>query len=538
MVALTSAISGLSFGYEIGIIDTVLQMNSFEVYFSLLGDDSALRVGDIVSLFLIGCVFGTVAVSDVADRLGRKYSILLGALIFATGGLLQAFTVNFAMLLSSRFISGLSIGILSMIAPLYISEISPTNIRGSLISIQQLAITLGILFASIVNAVLFNLYQNRDDNTEWRLALGIQSIPGFLLFGAMWFLPESPRILLVKGKGTSKKALEVIAYLYQMDETSKSVQEEYARIVHDVCEEYGFENIPNGERETLVVEKSKEVDPGGDEEGVNQDTVPLKSGSGLEVVKVPRSAWSLYWDPWRDIFLVPSIRYRAFVVTMLQFFQQWSGINVILYYAGALFQDMGFSKSFSSTYLVIINAFILVATTLPSIYLIESPRGGRRLLLLVGAFLMSLCHTCITIGLVLVENVSPSFAYLAITFVFLFTSCFSLTWGGTVWTVQSEVFPMHVRSKASSLGTISNWINNAIIAKISPLLISLLGPYIYLIFAVVCFIGGIFTYLLVPETRNVSLEDMNELFQFSRIGCCPRRTDRTPIHFQTSSYGT
>jgi MFS transporter, SP family, sugar:H+ symporter len=210
-VVICAAISGFCFGYEIGIIDTVLAMPSFRAWSHTrpgIDADAPETTGWIVSTFLFGCIGGSIAVSWLADAIGRKRCILLGALLFSLGGAGQASAPALGVLYAMRVLSGCSIGVLSMVAPLYISETSPTSVRGSLIAVQQLLITFGVLFASCVNAIIYATGGGSGD-VQWRAALAVQILPGAVLFCVMFATPLSPRWLLQRGRVAEATAVVV-----------------------------------------------------------------------------------------------------------------------------------------------------------------------------------------------------------------------------------------------------------------------------------------------------------------------------------------
>jgi SP family sugar:H+ symporter-like MFS transporter len=209
LVVICAAISGFCFGYEVGIIDTILAMSTFQMWSHTspgVDSDAPETTGWIVSTFLFGCIAGSIAVSWLADRIGRKRSIIVGAFLFCLGGAGQSAAPSLAVLYSMRILSGCSIGILSMVAPLYISETSPADVRGSLIAVQQLLITFGVLVASCVNAGIYSL-GGSSGNLQWRIALAAQVAPGVLLFCLMLAMPFSPRWLLMRGRATEATAV-------------------------------------------------------------------------------------------------------------------------------------------------------------------------------------------------------------------------------------------------------------------------------------------------------------------------------------------
>ncbi|KAJ3268732.1 hypothetical protein HDV01_002336 [Terramyces sp. JEL0728] len=220
LVTFAAAIGGLLFGYEIGVISQVLGMPSFRSAFQL---DSYIE-GLITSTFLLGCTVGAIIVSRIADTLGRKKSIIIASVLFILGGLLQSLSIK--MFYIGRIVSGLGIGILSSVVPLFIGETAPTSIRGQLISVQQLMITLGVFLASVVNAWII---LNFKGDFEWQLALGIQVIPSTFLLVIMFSMPESPRWL-----ANNNLESECLKTLIRLREgyTDEEIEQEYQELLN------------------------------------------------------------------------------------------------------------------------------------------------------------------------------------------------------------------------------------------------------------------------------------------------------------------
>ena len=212
-VTFACAISGFLFGYDQGIIDTVLKMQSFQLYFGTAtlvpssnaslphvlvpSADAADVNGNIVFTFLIGCIGGAALSAFIVDSLGRTRSILIGTLLFTAGGVVQTTCTALVTFYLSRVASGLGIGVLSNVAPLYISEVSPTALRGRMVAVQQLMIVLGIFVASCVNAAMYTWVAG---DSQWRSALAAQCVPGVILLLLLFVLPHSPRWLMMKGR--------------------------------------------------------------------------------------------------------------------------------------------------------------------------------------------------------------------------------------------------------------------------------------------------------------------------------------------------
>lgn len=462
-VTFAAAVSGFLFGYDIGIIDTVLKMPSFQLYFGtavidpsnpneVIDTDIQSSVdGNVVSSFLAGCMGGSLVLSLLADSIGRKRSILVGAALFTTGGTLQAIATSLPFLYVARAVSGVSIGLLSSVTPLYLSEIAPAHGRGRMVAIQQLMITVGILVASVVNAVMYLIVSGED---QWRGALGAQSLPGGLLLLIVGWLPFSPRWLMSKGRVDD--AVAVIAKLRGLDANHASVQAEVSEI---------------------------------------QEEIDSEAAAG-------QSTW---------IELVRgTLRKRVLIACTLQFFQQWSGINFLLYFAADLFSRIGIAKEHSATTLVIVNAALLILGTLPGLWAVEVK--GRRKLLLWGGVGMCLCHFLVC-AFISISSLESSLSWAAVVAMFSFTFVFSATWGPVVWVVQSEILPLRARARGTAAATLTNWAMNAIIGKTTPLIADEIEQYTYAMFGCFCLIMTAYVYVSVPETMGVSLESMDLLFE-------------------------
>ncbi|KAL2913957.1 hypothetical protein HK105_206548 [Polyrhizophydium stewartii] len=472
LVAFAAGVGGLLFGYEIGVIGQVISMDSFSSFFGYrylaangdykdcTGDDypascSSLAedtTGWVTFTFLIGCVGGALVSSMMADGIGRKFSILIGGFFFTLGAALQTSANGLSLLYPGRVVGGVGVGIMSMSVPLYISETSPTAMRGRLTTVYQLMITIGIFIATAINSIIISTVDNTSA-TEWRLALGMQMVPGVILLFIMFFMPYSPRWLINRDRDA--EALTILARLRNASESDAAVAAEFKDIRDSV----------HAERE------------------------------------IGEASWSE--------LMAPGIGKRVFLGFFLQFFQQWTGMNVILYYQSDLFARMGIDKKAASIPFTLANDFINFIATFPGMYLIE--RVGRRPLLIIGGVIMgtSLCIITLFVGL---SSQTPGLPWAAIVFVFIFTIGFASTWGPIVWTYQSEIFPMRVRAKGTGIATMSNWIWNAVIAKVSPKMIARINFYQYLVYAAACFIMAVFTFVFVPETMGKSLEEMDEIF--------------------------
>ena len=484
VMAFAAAMGGLLFGYEIGVISQVLEMPGFKLQWEMSvlnrtaraladGPNKTSVPAQTTFFFLLGCFFGALVVSYMADILGRKKSIMIGGSGFLVGGFLQTVSSMLGLFMTGRFISGLGIGVLSMCAPLYISEAAPTEIRGRLVTVQQLMITIGIFIASIINSIIIVTLGKTSFNAEWRTAMGMQLVPAILLLVTMFFMPESPRWLASKNRDS--EALEVIARIRGEDPSAPGAIAEYKTIQDSVAAEHAV-------------------------------------GDGS----------------WSEL-LVPGLKNRLVIVCILQFWQQWTGINVILYYQTTLLQGMGIDPQAASIPFTLANNFINFIATFPGMYMIE--RMGRKKLLVLGGFGMGLAHLLVCIFVGASKNNMPYLSWGAIFSVYLFFFCFASTWGPVVWAYQSEVFPLRVRAKGTGAGTMSNWFWNAVIAFVTPFITEKIDFYMYIIFAVTGVSMGVFVYFFVPETMGLGMEEIDAMF-----GYFPTKSHYHPQREKAQSY--
>ncbi|KAJ3126364.1 High-affinity glucose transporter rgt2 [Physocladia obscura] len=456
LISITAGLGGLLFGYEIGVIGQVLQIQNFIDTFGTADQNTNAWVA---SLFQLGCVFGAAAFSILADTLGRKRSIIVSGTIFALGGVLQAVGSSLALLLVGRLVSGFAIGIASMVVPVYLAETASTSQRGMITVIYQLMITIGILIAAIVNTIIIEASGGVDAGKDWpwRLCMGIQAVPSVFLIILVSFIPFSPRWLAEKGR--HDEGLETVAKLRGLTSSDAAAIEEY-QLIKD-----------NAEYEATV------------------------GNAG-----------------WGEVFS-GSNRRRVAIGMVNQAFQQLTGINVILYFGPTLYKNLGFSATVSTEIMPIVFDFINSVCTFPGMYGID--KFGRRPLLQWGAVGMAVAHFCVFFsGQAAVDQGSSSLGGLALFFVAVFYFFFASTWGPVVWSYQSEIFPLRVRAKGTAICTMTNWGAGFIITWAFPQVQSALQTKsdVYWIFFSFCVAMGVWTYFAVPETKGLSLEEIGAVF--------------------------
>ncbi|KAF8518002.1 MFS monosaccharide transporter [Hysterangium stoloniferum] len=456
-----AAFGGILFGYDTGTIGGIIAMNDWLCTFgqgttpncTITTSQKSL----VVSILSVGTVFGALAAAPIADWTGRRMGIIISCLVFSIGIAFQTASTAMPLFVVGRVAAGLGVGLVSCLIPMYQSECSPKWIRGAVVSCYQWAITIGLLLASIVN----NATQARADHSSYRIPIAIQFIWAVILSGGMFFLPESPRYLVKRGRADAAAAA-------------------LSRLL----------GVPPSDR--LVVTELGEI----------QENLRLEEEMGQ----------SSYLDCFRDGG--NRIRLRTITGIALQGWQQLTGINFIFYYGTSFFKNSHVGNPFLQS---VATNVVNVGMTVPGIWLVD--RAGRRNLLLIGALGMLICEYIVAItGVTIsVENIVGQKVLIA--FVCIYIAFFAATWGPIAWVVTGEIFPLNVRAKAMSLSTASNWIWNWGIGFATPYLVDPgpgnadLGAKVFFIWGTTCVGCLIFTYFCIPETKGLALEQIDILYQ-------------------------
>ncbi|KAK5159300.1 hypothetical protein LTS14_002442 [Recurvomyces mirabilis] len=474
LCAIFAALGGLLFGYDQGVVSVILVEQQFLQRFPGIVDGAAsagFRKGLLTAMIELGALFGAFNQGWIADKFSRKYSIVLAVVIFTIGSALQTSSINYGMLVTARLIGGLGIGMLSMVAPLYISEISPPEIRGTLLVLEELSIVTGIVIAFWITYGT----QHIPSELAWRLPFALQIVPGLILGIGIIFLPFSPRWLASKGR--DQEALHNLAKLRQLPTSDSRVQLENQDIRAEVA---------------LHQEISAERHP------------HLQDGSTSSKLRLELASWADLFKPgcWR----------RTHVGVGIMFFQQFVGINALIYYSPTLFATMGLNHSMQLIMSGVLNITQLIGVT-TSIWTMD--RFGRRPLLTFGSLVMFLSHVVIAGLVARYSDDWPAHraqGWASVAFLFLYMAAFGASWGPVPWAMPSEIFPSSLRAKGVALSTCSNWLNNFIIGLVTPPLVEKTGYGAYVFFAVFCLFSLIWTWSFVPETRGKSLEQMDHVF--------------------------
>ncbi|CBF87149.1 sugar porter family MFS transporter [Aspergillus nidulans FGSC A4] len=472
-------VGGLSFGYDQGVISVTLVMEQFLGRFVEVAEGhpgSGFWKGLMTAMLELGAFVGALNQGWLADKISRRYSIVVAVAIFNVGSVLQTAAVDYAMLTVGRTIGGIGIGMLSMVAPLYISEVSPPECRGALLVLEEFCIVLGIVIAYWIT------YGTRFMAGEWawRLPFLLQIVPSFVLLGGVIVLPFSPRWLASKGR--NDEALQSLSQLRRLPTTDHRIQQELLDIKIDVR----FHQELNAEKH------------------------PTLQGSGTTKSLLRELAG------WADCFKSGCWR-RTQVAVLVMFFQQFVGINALIYYSPTLFKTMGLDYDMQLLMSGIINVTQLVGVC-TSLWTMDAL--GRRPLLLWGAAIMGISHVIIAALVGIYSDNWPAHrtrGWTSVAFLFVYMLAFGATWGSVGWALPAEVFSSFLRAKGVALATCGTWLFNFIIGLITPPLIQDTGYGAYVFFAVFCILAFIWTFFCVPETSGRTLEQMDAVFKDNSI---------------------
>ncbi len=390
VIATIAATGGLLFGFDTGVISGAIPF--FQQDFQI----SNSMVENITTAGLVGAVIGAMFTGRLSDIIGRKKVILLAAIIFIIGAAWSGWAPSDKVLIAARLFIGLAIGISSFSVPLYIAEISPTKIRGRLVSLFQLLITIGILVSYLSDL----LFANNYDLSSWRPMFYVGVIPGLILFIGMLFLPETPRWLMSKGR-----------------------EEEGRRILKKI------------EEPSLVETSIRQM---------KEDIEKAKS----------RATFREVFKPW--------LRTALMIAVGIMFFQQFVGINTVIYYSPKIFMIVGFEGARAGIWGAVSVGVVNVVFTVLSLFLID--KIGRRKLYFIG--LSGIVLSLLALGTVFAFHASlgDTGKWFAIVFVWIYIAFFAISLGPLGWLFISEVFPLRVRGVGSSIGSLSNWFFNGLVA--------------------------------------------------------------------------
>ena len=447
-MAVVAAIGGILFGYDTAVISgtTEIVKNQFAL--------SDIKEGWYVGCALIGSIAGVLVAGSLSDYLGRKLTMLISAALFSISAIGCAVCGSFDGLVAYRIIGGIGIGIVSIVSPIYISEVSPAKIRGTLVSLYQLAVTVGFLIAYLVNWLIdsnidpslalntadLTLWEKIMHTEAWRGMLGSETIPALLFFFVIFFIPESPKWLIVNGK--LDKASAVLGKIYASEAEVK--------------------------------------------EEIEVTNASLKGETK---------------GKWSDL-LKPGILLAVIVGSAIAILGQFMGVNAVLYYGPKIFSEAGFDNPMFSTVLVgVVNC----VTTVLAVFIID--RVGRKQLIYWGVSGMIICLLAIGIYFAWGSALGLGNGFM-LTFFLAYVFCCAISISAIVFVLLSEMYPNSVRGRAMSIAGFALWIGTYLIGQLTPVLLGWSQAGTFFIFAAMCVPYMLIMWKIVPETTGKTLEEI------------------------------
>ena len=451
LVCLVAALGGFLFGFDTAVISGMVSLVKHD--FNL----NAVSEGWFVSSALLGCIIGVSLSGKLSDKYGRKIVLIISAVLFLASALGCMLSNSFTVLIVFRLIGGLGIGVASMVSPLYISEFSPSRFRGMMVSLYQLALTIGIVLAYFSNAYLAShttgVFNNADISKifsaeVWRGMLGLGALPAGIFLICLFLVPESPRWLLLKGQEQKAKAILI--------------------------------KIDGAEAAQKEIDAFKTMDSDNSEGSI------------------------------KELF-TPVYRRALWIGLLLPFLSQVCGINAVIYYGPRILEQAGFTLNNALGGQVTIG-LVNVVFTFVAIFTIDI--WGRRPLLFagIGGAVISL----LIIGALFALGITNG-PWILI-FIITFISCFAFSFGPVCWVVVGEIFPNAIRGKAMALATLSLWIGNFLVGQLTPIMLEGLGSsWTFWLFALCCSPALWLTFKLIPETKGRSLENIEAYWKQAYI---------------------
>ena len=443
-MAAVAAIGGILFGYDTAVISgtTDIVRNQFSL--------SASGEGWYVGCALIGSIIGVLCAGSLSDYIGRKITMLISAAFFSISAIGCAVCGSFDALVAFRIIGGVGIGIVSIVSPIYISEVSPAKIRGTLVSLYQLAVTAGFLLAYLANwaidagidpsaAADAGLWSRMFNAEAWRGMLGSETLPALLFLFIIFFIPESPKWLIIKGKPNEATAV-------------------LSRIL-------------------------------GSEDEINAEVEATRSSSDED-----KGSWS-------DL-LKPGILVAVLAGCAIAILGQFMGVNAVLYYGPKIFSEAGFDNPMFSTVLV---GLVNFATTVLAVFIID--RVGRKQLIYWGVSGMIIC--LMAIGTYFATGGALGNGFM-LAFFLAYVFCCAISISAIVFVLLSEMYPNSIRGRAMSLAGFMLWVGTYLVGQLTPVLLEWSQAGTFFIFAVMCVPYMLIMWKVIPETTGKTLEEIEE----------------------------
>jgi sugar porter (SP) family MFS transporter len=476
MTALIAASGGLMFGYDNGVSGGVSGMNAFlekffpDVLESKLAADDAnnayckfddQKLQTFTSCLFLAGLIASFPAAWVTTKKGRKTSMVIAGALYIVGCILLVAAEHIVMLYLGRVILGFGVGFAIQCTTLYNSEMAPAHLRGALNILFQLAVTIGILVAQLIN------YGTESHTWGWRLSLGIAIVPAAILFVGGLLLPETPNSLIERGH------LEEARRVLKKIRGTEAIDVEYEDIV------------------------------------MATQQAALVAGTSV-------------WSPYRTL-LKRQYRPQLIITVMMPFFQQFTGINAIIFYSPVFFSSLGSGDKAALESSCIVGA-VNVLSTLVAVFGVD--KLGRRTLLLEAGFQMFIAEIIVAILLGIYFSDSPelpnSVAIGVIVLICVFIAAFAWSWGPLGWLIPSEIHPLETRSAGQGINVAVNLLFTFLIGQSFLSMLCTLQFGVFIFFAAFVAIMTLFAYLFIPETKGLLIEDVHEVFAahwfWKRIG--------------------
>jgi sugar porter (SP) family MFS transporter len=448
LVSLTAALGGFLFGYDWVVIGGAKPF--YEPFFGLV---SATQKGWGTSSALIGCMVGALACVFLADKYGRKRLLIIAGFLFTLSAIGTALANTFFWFNFYRIVGGVAMGIALNLSPMYIAEIAPPEKRGMYVSMNQLLIMIGVLMAQLVNwrislldtelsvtATNETIAQSWSGLSGWRWMFGAETLPAFIFFLLMFFVPESVRWLVKNGQveRAEKILIKIGGWTYATDQ----IKEVSSTVSREDVDHVNFQEL-----------------------------------------------------------LSPGILRLVGIGVFLSFLQQWSGLNVVIYYASDIFQAAGYNLKQMMLNIVVIGS-VMVLSVLVTMATVD--KLGRKTLLLFGTATMACVYALI--GYCFYAGYT---GWVIVLLVLLNVMFYSITLAPLLWVVLSEIFPNRIRGAAMSIAALAHWVGNFSLTFTFPTIKENLGwANNFWLYGLICAVGFLVIYLILPETKGKTLEEI------------------------------
>ncbi|CAO1631968.1 unnamed protein product [Parajaminaea phylloscopi] len=465
-MAMSASCASAAFGYDSAFVGGAISLPSFKRRFAITAANSTATSSHLTSLFQAGCFFGALLVYPITERYGRRPALIVAGIVFCIGAIIQTVADgNIGMMYAGRVLAGLGVGSSSLVTPNYISECSIPALRGRLVGLFEVVLQTALVFGFWVNyGVDKNIPDNGTDK-QWRIPFALQLIPGGLLIICMLFQSESPRWLIKRGR--IEDARTVLCRLRHLESDHPYIGWEIQAVEKQIADELG----------------------------------PLKDASFARKL--------------RETFAAKN-RTRLGLGVALMWLQNLSGINALNYFSNTLIKGIGFTGTSVSLLATGVYGLVkMIATVIFMFFVIDSV--GRRKPLIIGSAVA--LFSMLYLGAYSIHTHSftqavdrDGRAYFGLVCIYIFAIGYACSWNGIPWIFQAEVFAMNVRALSMVVTTCSQWLAQFVIVYSAPYMVKSMKGWTFIFFALWIAFALVFAYFFLPETKEISLEDMDILF--------------------------